>query len=154
MLNKPILVLFVIISLISCNHKGKKQIEDRVKSTDTTCLEEIKRAKSEIKKNKLTYCHYAGNILFQPLRGEREMDSLLKLYKVSYENELSPCIIDKDKNYHCYCELMQEQIDKKFGNKFTDSLLYVADSLYISKHLKDTFDYGAAFIEWDKPPMF
>lgn len=142
------------MTLLSCRQDKNKSIEDRVNSSDTTCLKEIKKAKTDLVSNKIVYCNYVGNIIWQPLRAEKEMDSLLQLRKIEYENESSPCVIDENKNYHCYCKYMQEQINLKFGDKFIDSLLYVADSLYILKNIGDTFDNNSDRTKWDIPPLF
>lgn len=140
--------------LFSCTEKRKKLIQQAVRNNDTTCLQEIEKAKADISHEKIVYCHYTGNILFQQLRAKKEMDSLLGLYKIDYENESSPCVIEDDKNYHCYCEYMQAEIDSKYGAHFTDLLLYTADSLFISKNLDKFYDNSSKESTWDAPPIF
>jgi hypothetical protein len=125
-----------------------------VNPNDTSCFKEIKKAKTDLAKSEFVYCNYVGNIIWQALRAQKEMDSLLKLHNIKYQDESSPSVIDENKNYHCYCEYMQEQINLKFGERFTDSLLYIADSLYILKNIDDTFDNSSDRTKWDIPPLF
>ncbi len=79
------------------------------------------------------------------------MTQLLEKYNIHFENEYASDVIIKGQTDGCYCDFMHEQIDIQNGKKFIDSLLYVADSVYISKNLDKTYDYA----DWDKPvPMF
>lgn len=149
-----ILILSSLLILFSCKQGKNKSIEETANPYDTTCFKEIKKAKKDLSKNIIVYCNYVGNIIWQGLRAEKEMESLLKLHNIKYEDESSPCVIEENKNYHCYCEYMQEQINSKFGSRFTDSLLYIADSLYILKNINDTFDNSSNRTKWDIPPLF
>lgn len=144
------LILFTTLTILSCNQNKKKSVVDSVHPSDTDCIKELNEAKKDIKNKKIVYCKYVGNISFRPLRAEREMDSLLNLQNIEFQNESSPCVVEENRNYHCYCELMQEKIEEKFGKKFIDSLLYIADDIYISKKLDKTFDYT----EFDKCALF
>ena len=154
MKSKLIFLLTIILTITACNDKKKKSVEDNVHPKDTNCIKEIAKAKTDTKNNKLVYCNYVGNIVWQALRAENEMQSLLKQNGIEYQDESSPCVIQDNQNYHCYCEFMQEEINKKFGNKFTDSLLYIADSLWIMKNRDRVFDCGSKSSCWDKPAMF
>lgn len=151
---KLILLLTLILTVAACNDKKRKSVEDRIHPTDTTCIKEITQAKTDLKNNKLVYCNYVGNIVWQALRAEKEMQSLLSQSGIEYQDESSPCVIQDNRNYHCYCEFMQEKINEKFGDKFTDSLLYIADSLWIMKNRDRVFDCGSESSCWDKPAMF
>jgi hypothetical protein len=152
--SKLIFLLTLIVTITACNDKKKKSVEDNVHPTDTTCIKEIAKAKTDLKNNKLVYCNYVGNIVWQALRAENEMQSLLKQNGIEYKDESSPCVIQDNRNYHCYCDFMQEKINDKFGDKFTDSLLYIADSLWIIKNRDKVFDCGSESSCWDKPAMF
>lgn len=153
-MTKIIFILLTTLTLFSCRQNKNKSIEERANQSDTTCLKEIKKAKTDLAKNKIVYCNYVGNMIWQSLRAEKEMDSLLKLHNIDYHDESSPCVIDGNKNYNCYCEYMQEQINLKFGDNLSDSLLYIADSLYILKNIDDTFDNNSDRTKWDIPPLF
>jgi len=144
------LFLFTILSF-SCKRKTNFHSKfEKIPKSDTVCLNELANAKIEIANGRLTYCHFTGAPGYWPLRAEIQMDSLLKLYKIEYRNEGSPCVIENNKNYNCYCDYMQEEINNKYGKKSTDSLLYLSDSFYISKRLGDTYEYG----NWDNSPQF
>jgi len=151
---KLILLLTLILTIVACNDKRMKSVEDSVHPSDTICIKEISQAKTDFKNNKLVYCNYVGNIVWQALRAENEMQSLLKQNGIEYQDESSPCVIQDNRNYHCYCEFMQEKINEKFGDNFTDSLLYKADSLWIMKNRDKVFDCGSKSSCWDKPAMF
>ena len=139
-----VLLFTLLLASIDCNDKSKRQksMEEDVHPSDSACKAEIAIAKSDIKNKKFVYCNYVGNIIYQALRAENEMQSLLKENGIEYYNERSPCVIEENRNYHCYCEFMQEKINEKFGKKFTDSLLDIADSLYVFRNLSDTFHYS------------
>lgn len=147
---KYILFLLITLTILSC----KKSVADSVHPSDLNCKKELKDATTDIKNKKIVYCNYVGNIIFQSLRAEKEMDSLLKIHKIEYKDETSPCVVEENRNYHCYCELMQEEINNKFGEKFTDSLLNIADSLYILKHRNIVFDNNGYGKDWDKCALF
>lgn len=120
---------------------------DNIPQNDTFCLKEVTKAKADIDKSKLVYCNFE---FFPQLRCEKEMTEALKHFNITYENEVASDLIVEGFTNNCYCGYMQEQIDKKFGKKFTDSLLYVSDSIYISKNLDKVYDYSG----WDKSPVF
>lgn len=50
-------------------------------------------------------------------------------------------VVYEDQTEGCYCDFMKEEIDKKFGKTFIDSLLRVSDSLYVENNISGTFDY-------------
>lgn len=130
-----------ILTLFSCTTKTKSRFDD-VSKTDTTCLKAVKKAKTDVQKGKLTFCHFAGSLLYNPLRSGNEMDSLLKTFDIDYKEEITSDVIFEGQTQGCYCDFMEEQIDNKFGKTFIDSLLNVSDSLYVVKNINDTFYYA------------
>lgn len=152
--HNQILLLTLTLTVSACNYKKRKSVEDNVHPSDTTCINEIAKAKNDIQNNKLVYCHYVGNIVWQALRAENEMQILLKQKGIEYQNEPSPCVIEDNRNYHCYCECMQEKINEKYGTTFTDSLLYIADSLWILKNRDRVFESGSRSSSWDMPALY
>lgn len=149
---KTIFFIFLCTTLISCKFESKPQSSfiELVKQSDTTCLKEISEAKKEIKKGKLTYCHYSGNIYNHYLRSEKELIEELKYNNIDFRNEGSSCVVYKNQTEHCYCKLMKENINHKYGKKFVDSLLNIADEKYLSKHIYDTMYYAKC----DKRPNY
>jgi hypothetical protein len=84
-------------TFISCKHTVKQTSGfDNIPKIDTLCLKQLKKAKTDIEKGKLTYCHFAGSMLYKPLRNADEMDSLLKSLGIDYEEEITSDIIHKD----------------------------------------------------------
>jgi len=152
--SKLLILLTLTFAVVACTHEEKEPIKASVHPSDTTCIKEIAKASTDIKNNKLVYCNYVGNIVWQSLRSEKEMQGLLNQHKIEYKDEPSPCVFQGNRNYHCYCEFMQEKISEKYGDQFTDSLLYIADSLYILNHRDLVFDCGSNSSCWDKPAIF
>jgi hypothetical protein len=110
---------------------------------DTTCLEEIKKARQDKQNGKLAYCHFAGSMLYEPLRSAREMDSLLKKAGIGYKEEITSDVIFENQTQGCYCDFMKEQIDDRFGKSFIDSLINLSDRLYVQNNINDTFYYAS-----------
>lgn len=151
---KRFLSITTALLLFSCHDSAEKSVRNTVHPEDTDCIKEIAQADDDIARNQLSYCNYVGNVASHSLRAEKEMDSLLQFNKISYQNESSPCVIESNKKYHCYCDIMQEEIDKRFGKNYTDSLLYVADSLHILKNLDKQYYQGSIYGTWDKCALF
>jgi hypothetical protein len=142
----PSLLVLIIITF-SCKQADNKKsrIEYIIPETDTACRKEIDKAKKDFKKGELVYCNF--HVL---LRCESELTELLEHYDIKFENiNIRELYINGQTN-NCYCDYMKEQIEDIHGPKFADSLLNIADSMYISKNLDKTYEYDA----WDKPPLF
>jgi hypothetical protein len=140
--------LLILVIAISCQPSDKKAGRfDNIAKTDTTCLQELEAAKKDFKEGKLIYCSNSG---FFGLRCKKEMVELLAPYNITLEYAYPVCIRFEGQTEHCYYYFMQDQIENKYGKTFIDSLLYIADSMYISKHLDDTYDYT----QWDEGPLF
>ncbi|CAC9974058.1 hypothetical protein [Flavobacterium panici] len=136
-------ILFSIL-LISCQleRRPKGSFFDFVPKEDTTCLKDISEAKKDLENGKLTYCHYSGNIISHYLRSQKELIKILKENNIDFRNEGSSCIVYDDQTEHCYCKLMEEKINQKYGEKFIDSLLNIADEKYLMNHINDTLYYA------------
>lgn len=132
-----------IATLYSCNSTANQKSRfDNISNADTSCLKEVKKAKAYIQKGKFTFCHFAGSMLYEPLRSGDEMDSLLKKFRIDYKEEITSDVIFENQTQGCYCDFMKEQIDERFGNTFIDSLLNKSDSLYVQNNINDTFYYA------------
>ena len=154
--NKLILFLALIFFVTACNEKSRRYaIEAKVHPSDTTCMIEIEKAKVDIKYNRLVYCVYWG-FRVEPMRAKYEMVNLLKTYNIKFQIEDCSDIVRENRIENCYCECMREEINERFGNKFIDSLLYIADSLWVLKNLDKIFTCGGWGSNdcWDKPAMF
>lgn len=145
---KAVFGLILITCFVSC--KYNKDLGRNVDSRDTTCIKELAKAEDDFAVNKLTYCHYIGNIIRHELRSQKEMTQLLKKYNIDFTNKGSSCIVYEDQSEYCYCEFMESKIKKRFGEKFIDSLLVEADELYLKNNIDSTFYYANC----DSRPMY
>lgn len=148
---EKIITILICLIFISCDFEKKqsKSKFDNVSEKDTTCLNGIKEAKKDIEKGKLVYCYTMGGLLYHGLRSEKELTLLLKQNNIEFRG-----VMYSDLEYvnqtHCYCPYMEEKIIEKYGKKFTDSLLNIADEKYLMNHINDTMYYG----DCDKYPKY
>ena len=131
-------ILFFPILFGSCNNQKK---ESSKFDKDTTCLKAINKAKADVGKGKLVYYYHAGSLLYNPLRCEYELDSLLKPFNIELANYMTSDVVILGQWQGCYEDYMNENLAIHFGKNFIDSLKYIADSLYVSKNLNTLFDY-------------
>ena len=155
-----IIFLVIFSFLISCNKrqdvKKEKKPSDsiivyneyemfkiqtgRIKVIDTSCINEEKRATGDIKKGKLVYSFYHGLGSFEI--SDSEMIKLLSKYNISVDTIMGVCSRPpKGFKWHCYNNLMNETIYKKFGKKFIDSLRNIADRQFIENNSKYIFSF-------------
>ena len=148
---KTTVFIILLLSMFSACTPKKHNRLDNIPETDTTCLNARAKAKSDILLRKLAYCHDGAILYISGLRGHTEMDSLLQLYNISSDVAYKDIVSDtpiKGQTQRCYCDFMRESIDKKFGNNFLDSLLKVADSLFLVNNINDTLQV------WDTKPNY
>lgn len=166
---KHLLMLFCLTVLLGCN--GKKAPEeiktvvlysenDRVPDTDgkvkiiikdTMCPFEKKRAWSDIKKGKLKI-HFT----FLNFRRNYDDDSFhnlnkhLSKYNITvdtvYDKYSSGCIHTGHFELYCYQNTMREEIERKYGKKFLDSLCYLVQKEHVRKN-------PDKFYEWNQCDM-
>jgi len=136
-----LLLLTPFILVISCKKRQSSRF-DNISQIDTTCLKALKKAKTDIKNGKLTYCHHAGSLLYISLRSSHELDSLLNLSGLNYTEQMTSDVVYTDQTQGCYCDYMNEMIETKYGKAFIDSLLNLSDSLYVQNNIADTFYYA------------
>lgn len=130
-------------SLIICSEEDMYKIQtSKIKVIDTSCINEEKRARDDIKKGKLVYSFYYGLGNFEV--SNAEMIKLLSKYNISFDTILGVCSRpQKGFKWNCYKNLMNETINKKFGVKFIDSLRNIADREFIKNNpnfIFGTFD--------------
>lgn len=116
---------------------NKWMVEER-KYLDSVCQEETKRAKDDIRKNKLVFFHYFGMV--EQYKGNIEMNELLKKYNIEVDSALTYCTVPLNLQ-NCYANVMSKEIDKRFGSKFIDSLRNVAEIKYIRKNPDKIFAF-------------
>lgn len=134
-MNKLIIILLFI--LFSCS-KGKIQkikiynqndFEKIIEVVDTFCINETKRAKLDLKKNKIYYCDSEFKY------GLNEMKNLLKsIYNVEYKPTLESSIKNYMFEYDCYERIMNQKVDELIGFEKIDSLWSVAELTCYKKY--------------------
>jgi len=133
-------VAFIIIGIIVCGcGSDKSSWYDKIPDTDITCQKELKLAKKDFAKGRLVYCH---DIFNNSLRCEKELEELLSNYNIDYAHVMSSDCIIVGETQLCYSKFMREKIAEKYGNNFMDSLMNIADSLFVFQNLSDTFYYA------------
>lgn len=141
------LQFFILISifLISCKNKEEntaiktvynieeymelwvkdRNIDNKIKAVDTFCINQTKRAKEDIKNGKLTYfmsefeCEFNG------------MKKLLSKHNIKVENYIHHCVIMGGFRRNCYQIEMWSEINKRFGEKYIDSLMKLAEKEFV-----------------------
>ena len=134
---------------MSCERNGVPAL-GYISKKDTTCLKQVEEANKDIKMNKLSYCHYSGNLIFSGLRCQKEMSELLATNNIVFRNEGSSCIIYEDQTEHCFCKMMEYEIKERYGEHFADSLLEIADKAWLKNNINSRFSY----MECDQRPNY
>lgn len=113
---------------------------------DTACINERKRAKSDIKAGKLIYYHSKGWYEW------KEMAELLKKYNIEYRDYLHSCFAAPPGFEHkCYEREMWKAISEKVGDKKIDSLWNLAENEFVLKYpdsvyIKDGIDIRSKYL--------
>ncbi|MFL9834606.1 hypothetical protein [Chryseobacterium terrae] len=115
-----------------------KWIAEEKRYLDSACQAETKRAKTDIKKNKLVFFHYFGMV--EQYKGNAEMNELLKKNNIEVDSALTYCMV-RSNLQNCYANVMRQEINKKFGSKFIDSLRKVAEVEYVKKNPSKIFRF-------------
>lgn len=109
----------------------EKWVAEERKYFDSACQVETKKAKEDIRKNKLVFFHYFGMV--KQYKGNNEMNELLKKYNIEIDSALTYCTVPSSLQ-NCYAKVMSEEIDKRFGTQFIDSLRNAAEIEYVKKN--------------------
>jgi len=137
-----LLGLLIIISAFAFSQQKMKVIVDyynyKLKyiqepdKNDSTCKNEINKAKQDIKAGKIVFCTPLG-LLFGNIRYEYELEEVVNKYKLKFNVDFisDSRIIGQTQN--CYATVMTNYINKKYGVNFREKLYREADSLYIRK---------------------
>ncbi|KAF2082821.1 hypothetical protein DMA14_01435 [Flavobacterium sharifuzzamanii] len=143
-------VIFLI--LVSCGkstsqNQAKTNLtpkEERVgldtenKYWDSICKIETKNAEKDIKQNKLTYFHYFGMVV--QYRSNEEMNKLLSNYNIGIGSASYYCTVPGELQ-NCYARKMRQEIDKRYGKKFIDSLRTIAEKQYVENNLNKVYAF-------------
>jgi predicted nucleic acid-binding protein len=147
-----IIFYILLFSLISCakitsqNQVKKNQtkkdkiveIDPETKYWDSICRIETKNAVKDINENNLTYSHSFGMVV--QYRSNEEMNKLLSKYKIKVDSISYYCTIPGELQ-KCYAHKMRQEIDKRFGKKFIDSLRTIAEKQYVKNNPNKTYKF-------------
>lgn len=164
-----ILVMLSAFLLLSCAKAEKpktnrivevynqQDYENKIEIVDTFCISETKRAENDIKNRRYSLKAY----VFSGQRYDSYQD--YKAYNKILFNKLSQFNIKVDTSFilesclrkpgehlfkkYCYQETMKDEILKKFGPDFIDSIGLWAKKQYIIKHPNEIYQYYNDIIE-------
>lgn len=112
----------------------------KIKVIDTTCINEQKRALNDIKNGKTVYYFFNG--MTKMYRSNKEMGQILSKYKIEIDSAMTSCIAPpKGFTINCYISVMRDEIEKRHGKKFIDSIRVLAEKLYAENHPNVIFDF-------------
>lgn len=140
---KYIILLFLSLSLLSCNKEKKhKNVSSRKLNMDEqnklNCSNAEKKAFKDISKNKITYIKYLG--MFGYLRSEKELREILAEYNINFKiGETGSCLSHVSDGEYCYAQIMEKEINKRYGERFLDSLKNCADKLFVINNPNQIF---------------
>lgn len=138
---KYLLLSIMTIFILSCGHKSssdKFQYILNPNDTDSLCIKDIQRAKSNVEKGKIVFCQPMGFGTHR-LRSEKQLRELCEKYNLIFDYELFSDVYYDGQTQGCYGIYMDKVIADKFGNNFKKKLLAQADSILLASN--DTVQY-------------
>lgn len=117
---------------------------DTIPASDKECHKELDKARAEIARGHLVYCHHAGGLSYFGLRSGKELAELLGEHGIGFKEEMTSDVIVEGHTQWCYCGLMEEEIAARFGGHFIDSLTDVSDDWFVKNVISngDTVYYA------------
>ena len=100
----------------------------KVEIIDTFCENQTKKAKRDIANNKLTYFDPYGYYEHE------ELGELLHEHNIKIERYNRYCVSVASFNPYCYQDLMRDEITKRYGETFLDSLWKIAEKNFVLKY--------------------
>ena len=156
---KKIIGYAFLLFVFACNQQ-KSAFEKTVPKHEARCLKRIELAKKDIREGRLTFCDTLNDDYKSRNKATKEeKNELFKKYNIRYTftYEYSRYIpddivmkIDLNDKVNCYCKYMREQIDKKYGINFIDSIMDAAEDLYFTKFI----DFRFSEKDCDVPPIY
>jgi hypothetical protein len=149
-MNKLFILFIFSLILYSCKQKAKLEKHDKngnlivyneevclkmslknknleVTVIDTFCINQKKRASCDIKNGKLIYFTSKGYTF-------KKMSLLLKQYGIETKEFYPRCVGMTGFESNCYENEMDNEIRKRFGKKFIDSLSEIAIKEFVMEH--------------------
>lgn len=112
--------------------------------TDTLCISEINKAKSDIENKGIVFTQAVG-FGFGHERYEEELIKLCKEKGLRYDIDLIGCVVFEGQTQGCYGAYMDKILAEKYGTDFKQIMHKKADSLFLSNVLKN----NTAVQYWD-----
>ena len=137
--HNKVLIILISMFFLSCSFNRRKLSPEEMK-----CQDGKQQAQTDIKNGKIVYCNFIDPRL-QPLRYKDEMSDLMRKQHIGVQDFR---IYEQTGN--CYCQSMEDEIGKRFGNHFIDSVKQMSDSVFLIKHINDTIDPA----DCDTPPAY
>ena len=107
-------------------------IKSTYQTIDTNCISQKIKALKDIQNGKL--------IFYTELRREFDLTkSIFKKYNIETKGIIRGCLRHGRFNPFCYEDEMQEEIYRRFGDNFIDSILEVSRRIYINDHPKEKY---------------
>ncbi|MFL9835363.1 energy transducer TonB [Chryseobacterium terrae] len=116
--------------------KLTKYLEIEDKMWDSICIAQTKIAKEEISKGKLTLVIPKGMV--EMYESDSELDSILSRYNIKTMSQGIFCTAPSDKQF-CYGDLMNNEIERRFGQYFIEEKRSEAEKAYVRKNINKIF---------------
>lgn len=113
-----------------------KFLEEENKMWDSICITQTKIAKEEISKGQLTLVIPKGMVTMY--ESDSELDSILSHHNIKTISQGIFCTAPSDKQF-CYSELMNSEIEKKFGENFIELKRLEAEKAYTKNNINKIF---------------
>ncbi len=114
------------------NNPNFLRIKSNYQTVDTSCIFQKIKALKDIQDGKLVF--------YTESRKEFELiKSILKKYNVETKSFVGGCLRPGRFDPFCYRNEMQEEIYRRFGDVFIDSILEVSRKTYINIHPKEAY---------------
>lgn len=143
---KTLNFIIILLSFLSTNSFAQirntdsieiaKYLEMEYKMWDSICIVQTKIAKEEINNGQLTFVIPKGMV--EMYESDPELDSILGKYNIKTISQGIFCTAPSDKQF-CYGDLMNKEIERKFGKDFIAEKRNEAEKAYVKKNINKTF---------------
>ena len=131
-------IVFILLLIISCKPNNEKPKFPKSNLSyeewdDSVCNAESKKAYADIKKVILIYAYRMGKV--EMFDSNKELDTLLAKYHIKTDTILHTCLTPFEKQ-NCYHLRMYEEIQRKHGKNFIDSLRQIAEMKFMKNNVE------------------
>lgn len=115
------------------SHEELQKYIDNPCPNDSSCKEDILKAKAEIEKGQIKFL-MPMSLGTLKVRQEQQLRQLCNSTGFIFDYELFSCVGVRGQTSGCYGLYMDKIIAQKFGKDFKEYLLNRADSIYVASH--------------------